>query len=105
MDRHTLITRQAFDVQIVANGVDVTTRSPIAAVRYGSDGSGTRTLRDGSTVAGHWRFANPQQTQIEVFGPEGASRWVVVELNENIYRKVNVDTGVEFIHRPRADAA
>jgi hypothetical protein len=105
MDRLTLITRQTFDVQIVANGVDVTTRSPIATVRYGSDGSGTRTLRDGRSVAGRWRFANPEQTQIEVLGPEGASRWVVVELNENVYRKVNVDTGVEFIHRPRADAA
>ncbi|WP_298835055.1 hypothetical protein [uncultured Piscinibacter sp.] len=105
MDRHHLITRQAFDVQIIADGVDVTSRSPIVSVRYASDGSGTRTLRDGSTVPGRWRFANPEQTQIEVVGPEGSSRWVIVELNANVYRKVNVDSGIEFIHRPPAVSA
>lgn len=104
MDRQTLITRQAFDVQIVANGVDITPRSPVVGVRYDADGSGTRTLRDGSTVAGRWRFVNPEQTQIEVVGPEGPSRWVIVELGEHVYRKVNIDSGVEFIHRPRATA-
>lgn len=102
MDRHHLITHQAFDVQILADGVDVTSRSPIVSVRYESDGSGTRTLRDGRTVAGSWRFVNPEQTQIEVVGPEGSSRWVIVELNSCVYRKVNVDSGIEFIHRPRA---
>jgi hypothetical protein len=105
MNRHALITRQAFDVQIVADGLDISSRSPIATVQYGSDGSGTRTLRDGRTVAGRWRFLNPEQTQIEVQGPEGVSRWVIVELNDRVYRKVNVDTGVEFIHRPQAAAA
>ena len=105
MDRHHLITRQPFDVQIVADGVDITPKSPIVSVRYHADGSGTRTLRDGRTAAGRWRFVNPQRTQIEVEGPEGTSRWVVVELNERVYRKVNIDSGLEFIHRPQASAA
>ncbi len=102
MDKTTLITRQSFDVRIVANGRDVTATSPVAFVKYNADGSGTRTLKNGQTVSGGWRFINPQQTQIEVNGPEGASRWVVIELTDTVYRKANLDTGVEFIHLPRA---
>ncbi len=105
MDRLLLVTRQPFDVQIVANGEDVTARSPVVGVRYDPDGSGIRVLRDGRTVAGRWQFLNAEKTQVEVHGPEGVSRWVIAELNETVYRKVNVDTGVEFIHRPRAAAA
>ncbi|HSP18515.1 MAG TPA: hypothetical protein VLQ79_03315 [Myxococcaceae bacterium] len=100
-ERMILITRQAFDVTIVANGRDVTATQPVVSVKYNADGSGTRTLRNGQTVNGSWRFINPRQTQIEVTGPEGVSRWVIIELNERIYRKANMDTGVEFIHVPR----
>lgn len=102
MDKTTLITRQPFDVKIMANGRDVTATTPVVFVKYNADGSGTRTLKDGQTVSGSWRFINPQQTQIEVTGPEGNSRWVIIELGERIYRKANMDTGVEFIHLPRA---
>lgn len=105
MDRTLLITRHAFDVQIIANGKDITAKSPVVQVKYNEDGSGSRVLRDGQTQSGQWRFLNPEQTQIEVQGPEGTSRWVITELNERIYRKVNIDTGVEFIHLPKADAA
>lgn len=101
MDKSALITRQPFDVQIVANGRDVTAASPVAFVKYNADGSGSRTLKNGQIVSGGWRFINPQQTQIEVNGPEGASRWVIIELSETVYRKANMDTGVEFIHQPR----
>jgi hypothetical protein len=73
---------------------------PIASVKYNANGSGSRTLKTGQVVSGTWRFTNPQQTQMEVVGPDGTSRWVIVELNDRIYRKVNMDTGVEFIHRP-----
>ena len=104
MDRQALITNRNFDVQIVANGKDISARSPIVGVHYGADGSGTRTLRNGSTVQGRWHFLNAEQTQIAVEGPDGRSRWVIVELGERIYRKVNIDSGVEFIHRPRAAA-
>jgi len=86
----------------VANGRDVTATSPVAFVKYNADGSGTRTLKNGQIVSGSWRFINPQQTQSEVDGPEGISRWVIIELSETIYRKANMDTGVEFIHLPRS---
>lgn len=102
MDRIALITDRPFDVRILANGHDVTSRSPVASVVYRRDGTGSRTLRDGRVVEGRWRFVDAAQLQIEVQGPEGLSRWVVVELSDAVYRKVNVDTGVEFIHRPRA---
>lgn len=102
MDRLSLITGRAFDVRILANGRDVTASSPIATAKYNADGTGTRTLRDGTRVSGHWRFLNAQQTQIEVQGPEGSSRWVIIELNDRIYRKANIDTGVEFIQLPKA---
>lgn len=98
--RLALITSRAFTVQIRANGQDVTARSPVVRVKYDADGTGNRVLRDGSTVTGTWRFLNDARTQIEVTGPEGVSRWVIVELTPTIYRKVNVDTGVEFIHVP-----
>jgi hypothetical protein len=101
MDRNSLITSRAFDVKIVANGVDVTSRSPVASVKYNTDGSGTRTLRDGKTVDGQWKFLNAAQTQIEVQGPEGASRWVILELTDRVYRKANIETGVEFVHLPK----
>ena len=101
MDRIALITDRPFDVHILANGHDVTSRSPIASVVYRRDGTGTRTLHDGRTVEGRWRFVDAAQLQIEVEGPEGPSRWVVVELSDVVYRKVNLDTGVEFIHRPK----
>lgn len=101
MDKSPLITRQPFDVKIFANGRDVTATSPVAFVKYNADGSGTRTLKNGQVVSGSWRFINPQQTQIEVQGPEGLSRWVIIELSEAVYRKANMDTGVEFVHLPR----
>jgi hypothetical protein len=101
MDRTALIAGRTFDVKMIANGIDVTARSPLADVRYNADGTGSRTLRDGRVITGSWRFLNTEQTQVEVQGPEGASRWVIIELNERIYRKANIDTGVEFIHQPR----
>ena len=101
MDRTNLITAQPFDVRILSNGRDISEKSPNVQVHYHADGSGSRTLRDGSVVAGRWQFLNPQQTQIEVNGPEGTSRWVVVELSDRIYRKVDIDTGVEFLHLPQ----
>lgn len=100
-DRQHLITRQAFDVKILAGGRDITGTQPIAGAKYNDDGTGERHLKDGRVVAGRWRFLNDAGTQIEVRGPEGASRWVIVELSDHIYRKVNIDTGVEFIHLPR----
>lgn len=102
MDRTALITSRPFDVKIVANGFDVSAKSPVVSVKYNADGSGTRSLRDGGQIVGRWQFMNPEQTKIEVQGPEGTSRWIIVELNERIYRKVNLDTGVEFIHVPKA---
>lgn len=102
MDRTALVTARPFDVRIIANGVDVTARSPVLSVKYDADGSGTRTLRDGRVVQGRWKFLNPEQTQIEVQGPEGTTRWVILELSERLYRKANIDTGVEFVHVPKA---
>jgi hypothetical protein len=101
MDRTALITQKSFDVKILANGIDVSDKSPVTQVKYNADGTGMRTLRDGKTMTGSWKFINPQQTQIEVIGPEGTSRWVVMELTDKIYRKANIDTGVEFIHLPK----
>jgi hypothetical protein len=101
MERAALITGRPFDVKVMSNGVDVTSKSPIASVKYNADGSGTRTLRDGKSVEGQWKFLNAAQTQIEVQGPEGVSRWVIIELTDRIYRKANIETGVEFVHMPK----
>jgi hypothetical protein len=105
MNATALFTHRPFDVQILANGIDITAKSPVVGVFYDADGTGTRALRDGRVLTGQWRFINSAQTQIEVVGPEGTSRWVIVELNEAVYRKVNIDTGVEFVHRPRVTSA
>lgn len=102
-DPARLITATAFGVRVIANGVDVTSRSPVTVVRYLPDGQGWRRLRDGRTVTGQWQFLNTERTQIQVQGPEGVSRWVIVELNDRVYRKVNIDTGVEFVHTPVAE--
>lgn len=100
MNPTDLITARRFDVTIKMNGRDVSAGSPVVSVKYDADGTGSRTLRDGRTVRGSWRFTDEAQRHIEVEGPEGISRWVVVELGPQIYRKVNVETGVEFIHVP-----
>jgi hypothetical protein len=102
MEKAKMITSKTYSVKILANGLDVSATSPVVSVKYNEDGSGSRFLRDGKSITGQWRFLNPQQTQIEVTGPEGISRWVIVELTDKIYRKVNMDTGVEFIHLPKA---
>lgn len=104
MNPELFITRHPYDVQVLANGVDISARQPLVEVRYAADGTGTRRLRDGRVVTGSWRFLNAAKTQMEVVGPEGPSRWVLVELNERVYRKVNLDTGVELVHRPQAQA-
>jgi hypothetical protein len=101
MDRTSLITARDYDVRMMLNGADITAKTPIVAVKYNADGTGERTLRDGKVVTGSWRFINTQQTQIEVQGPDGTSRWVIVELSPTMYRKVNIDSGVEFIHLPK----
>lgn len=93
MNRDDLITAHAFDVKVFANGIDISSRTPALSVKYN---------RDGTVVEGSWRYCNAQQTQIEVQGPEGISRWNVIELNGRIYRKANLDTGIEFIHVPRS---
>lgn len=98
-----LVTAQPFTVRILAGGVDVTARSPVALVRYLPDGTGWRRLHDGRTVPGHWRFLDETRTLIEVSGPEGLSRWLIVELDAHIYRKIDLETGVEFIHTPAAE--
>jgi hypothetical protein len=95
-----LITTSTYDVRILANGQDVTERSPLATVKYDIDGSGSRTLKDGQVLRGTWRFIDSAQRQVEVRGPEGLSRWVIVELSEKCYRKVNIETGLEFVHHP-----
>lgn len=100
MDRLSLITGKNFTVTVLMNGVDVTHKLPVARVIYRPDGTGARTLRDGSVVTGQWKFINDAQTQMEVQGPEGVSRWVITELSPSVYRKANIDTGVEFVHTP-----
>lgn len=98
MDRTGLITRHPFRVKVFANGQDISASLPLVSVRYHADGSGTRTLRDGRSVAGRWRFVDEAQNQVEVDGPEGVSRWVITELGEHRYRKTNIATGMEFVH-------
>lgn len=105
MTRLDLITQRPFAVRVLANGRELTAESPLVSVRYLPDGTGTRTLRDGSIVAGQWRFLDEAQRTIEVAGPEGTSRWIIVELSPQLYRKVNLETGLEFIHIPQPDRA
>jgi hypothetical protein len=61
----------------------------------------TASARAPCATAASWKFLNPQRNQIQVDGPEGSSRWVVVELNDRLYRKVDIDTGVEFLQLPQ----
>jgi len=100
VDRFKLMTRQPFRVQAVLNGHDAADGNPLVQVQYEPDGNCIRVLRDGSLVRGRWRFANSQQTQVEVEGPEGPTRWVIIQLDEHVYRRADIDTGLELIHRP-----
>ena len=103
VDRGTLLTANAYTIEVQRNGVDISANFPVVSVKYGADGSDLRTLRDGSKVPLTWRFLNKEQTQLETVapGPEGTQRWVVLELTDKVFRKANIDTGLVVIHTPK----
>lgn len=100
MTRRALITQHPFSVRAQSNGVDITASLGLESVTYRPDGTGTRQLVNGARVSGHWRFLDDAERRIEVEGPEGTSQWIIVELTPEVYRKVNLATGVELIHVP-----
>lgn len=102
VDRLKLITRRPFKVQALLNGRDVSASAPFVQAQYEPDGNCIRVTRNGSLVRARWRFANAQQTQVELEGPEGPTRWVIIQIDEHIYRKVDIDSGIEHIQRPVA---
>lgn len=105
MDRHSLTTHQAFDVQNVADDVHITAMSPIVSVRDDDDGSGTRPLHRGATPAGRWRFLIPAARTGRGRGAKGSSRCVITELEERIDRVVSNESGIDFIHQSCGPAA
>jgi hypothetical protein len=100
VDKTALLTASSYAISVQRNGVDISANTPVASVKYGSDGSDVRTLKDGKQVPLTWRFINPAQTQLETVAPgaEGTQRWVVLELTDKVFRKANMETGLVVIH-------
>ena len=101
MDRFDHITRSPFSVKITRDGHDITSLAGVREVHYKRDGSGTRTLADGTIVAGTWHFLDAAQTIVETAVAGKRSRFRIVELTDAVYRKVDLETGVEIAHYPK----
>ncbi len=101
MDTLQLITAQPFSVRVLASGQDITAKFGIKTAKYNADGTGTRELLDGQRIDGTWKFLNPEKTEVEVSALGQATQWRIVELNENVYRKVLLSNpAVEFVQTP-----
>lgn len=102
MTRTQLITQGPFTVTVHKAGQDLTAALGIKQVQYFADGTGTRTLADGTVVRGTWRFLDPSQTEVETTAPTGTNRWKILELTTRHYRKIDLDTAIEIDHTPIA---
>ena len=100
MDRTQVISKLPRHLKILSNGVDISAKFGVDTVKYNDDGTAWRTFRDGRSEKGTWRFLNKEQTQMEVVLPQGASRWLILELHDDVFRKANLETGAEFIYSP-----
>ena len=100
-DKLTLITQHPFSIQVLKDGKDITKAVGIKEGKYNRDGSGTRTLLDGTIVNGTWKFINEAQTQTQIEANGKISRWEIIELTEKIYRKRSLDDpSIEFVQTP-----
>jgi len=100
MDRIELIAQYPRTAKVLKNGQDISASLGVEAIKYNADGTAWRKFQDGTVESGTWRFLNPEQTQIEVEMPKGTTRWVILELHDDVYRKANIENGVEFIYSP-----
>jgi hypothetical protein len=101
MNRTQVISSQPRHVKILENGVDVSAKFGIDQVQYNADGSAWRTFTNGRRETGTWRFLNPEQSQMEVvIPPRPATRWLILELHGDVFRKANLANGMEFIYLP-----
>src|SRR5262245_27865198 len=65
MSRFDHITQGPFSVRITKDGRDITAVAGVQEVHYKADGTGTRTLSDGTVLQGQWRFLDEEQTTVE----------------------------------------
>lgn len=98
MDRTQIISSHPRHLRILSNGTDVSAKFGVDTVKYNADGTAWRTFQDGRKEAGTWRFLDAQQVQLEVSLPQGSTRWLILELHGDVFRKANLDNGVEFIY-------
>jgi hypothetical protein len=100
MDRIASISCCVRTVKALRNGEDITASLGVNTVKYEADGTAWRKLTGGSVERGSWRFINKEQTQLEITTKAGKTRWLILELHGDVFRKANIDTGVEFIYSP-----
>jgi hypothetical protein len=96
-----LITATPYTMKAMKDGADISERWPVKAIRYMTDGTATSTLADGREIKSTWTLdAQAQQLTINTPGV-GESRWAILEVTPKVFRKRNVDNGVEAIQTPR----
>ena len=100
MDRTQLISSQPRHLKILRNGTDISAQLGVDTVKYNADGTTWGKFKDGRIENGTWHFLNKEQTQIEVTLPRGTTRWLIIELHDDVFRKANLDSGAEFIYSP-----
>jgi len=99
MNRIEMITRAPMNIQVLKDGNDITATLGVKQIKYNADGTGSRTMADGSVIPLGWRFVDPAQTRLETTSPRGTSEWEVLEVTPTLFRKRDLATGAEIVQR------
>jgi hypothetical protein len=96
-----LITATPYTVKAMKDGADISESWPVKAIRYAQDGTATSTLADGREIKSTWTLdVQGQQLTLNTPGV-GKSQWTILELTPKVFRKRNLENGVESIQTPR----
>jgi hypothetical protein len=96
-----VITAAPYAMKAMKDGTDISERWPVKAIRYAQDGTAVSTLADGKEIKSTWSLdAAGRVLAINTPGV-GESRWEVLEASAKVFRKRNLDNGVEAIQTPR----
>jgi hypothetical protein len=95
------ITATPYMLKALKGGADISASWPIKAIRYASDGTAVSTLADGRDIKSTWTLDAEGRLLVIKTPGVGESRWEILEVSPKIFRKRNLENGVEAVQTPR----
>jgi hypothetical protein len=95
------ITATPYTMKALKDGADISASWPIKAIRYASDGTAVSTLADGRDIKSTWTLDAEGRLLVINTPGVGESRWEILEVSPKIFRKRNLENGVEAVQTPR----